>query len=94
MGTGGLVLGGLLLVMGLSAFTGGVDLGNLTDGGVELEVQSFRGAGALILFPLFLILFFGLVRDLPSNAKKTWILKNLPEVERNKLECKFDLEDK
>jgi hypothetical protein len=80
--------------MGIGAYSGVVEAGNVTKNGIIYEVASIRGLGALIFFPLFVLAFFGRIRSLPEDAKKDWLLKNLPKEEREKLEVKFELEER
>jgi len=94
LGTAGFLFGLLLLVMGLGVYSGVVEGGNVTKDGIVYELASIRGLGALIFFPLFVLAFFGWIRNLPVEAKKDWLLKNLPKEEKDKLEVKFELEEK
>ena len=92
LGTAGFLFGLLLLVMGLGVYSGVVEGGNVTKDGIVYELASIRSVGALIFFPLFVLAFFGWIRNLPVEAKKDWLLKNLPKEEKDKLEVKFELE--
>lgn len=89
LGTAGFLFGLLLSVTGIGVYSGVTNTGNISFEGAEI-----RGLGALIFFPLFVLAFFGWIRNLPVEAKKDWLLKNLPKEEKDKLEVKFELEEK
>lgn len=84
----GFLFGLLLSITGIGVYSGVIE-GNFT-----YEIASIRGLGALIFFPLFVLAFFGWIRGLPGDAKKDWMLKNLPKEEKDKLEVKFELEER